>query len=110
MSAFIASFLFVVLAEMGDKTQLLAMAFATRVYRAASFVGCFLATILNHFLAVLVGQSFNHCPFRLISFSGGTLFYVKSAPFEPPVPIDSSHPFRSIRAGHSGRNEPAFSW
>jgi putative Ca2+/H+ antiporter (TMEM165/GDT1 family) len=30
MTAFIASLLFVTLAEMGDKTQLLAMAFATR--------------------------------------------------------------------------------
>ena len=30
MPAFIASLLFVTLAEMGDKTQLLAMAFATR--------------------------------------------------------------------------------
>jgi len=30
MAAFIASLMFVVLAEMGDKTQLLAMAFASR--------------------------------------------------------------------------------
>jgi putative Ca2+/H+ antiporter (TMEM165/GDT1 family) len=30
MKAFVASLIFVLLAEMGDKTQLLAMAFATR--------------------------------------------------------------------------------
>jgi len=30
MATFIASFIFVLLAEMGDKTQLLAMAFATK--------------------------------------------------------------------------------
>jgi putative Ca2+/H+ antiporter (TMEM165/GDT1 family) len=56
MTAFLASLGFVVLAEMGDKTQLLAMAFATR-YRASTVMwGVFAATVLNHFLAVLAGN------------------------------------------------------
>ncbi len=56
MTAFWASLIFVVLAEMGDKTQLLAMAFATR-YRAATVLwGVFVATALNHMLAVAVGN------------------------------------------------------
>jgi len=56
MSAFLASFLFVVLAEMGDKTQLLAMAFASRYKASQVLVAVFLATIINHGLAVLAGH------------------------------------------------------
>ncbi|MDD3371258.1 MAG: TMEM165/GDT1 family protein [Alphaproteobacteria bacterium] len=56
MQAFIASFLFVVLAEMGDKTQLLAMAFAARYKASKVLLAVFLATILNHGLAVATGH------------------------------------------------------
>ncbi len=56
MSAFIASLLFVVLAEMGDKTQLLAMAFATRFPAGTVLAAVFAATLLNHALAVAAGQ------------------------------------------------------
>lgn len=55
MEAFITSMLFVVLAEMGDKTQLLAMAFATRYRWQTVMGGVFAATLLNHFLAVEIG-------------------------------------------------------
>ena len=56
MTTFIASFLFVVLAEMGDKTQLLAMAFATKYNAAKVLLAVFIATIINHAFAVLVGH------------------------------------------------------
>ncbi|NJD04357.1 MAG: TMEM165/GDT1 family protein [Ruminiclostridium sp.] len=46
----------VVLAEMGDKTQLLAMAFATKYKASKVLIGVFLATVLNHALAVAVGN------------------------------------------------------
>lgn len=46
----------VVLAEMGDKTQLLAMAFATKYKASKVMVGVFLATVFNHALAVAVGN------------------------------------------------------
>ncbi|MBP1757437.1 MAG: hypothetical protein H6Q62_293 [Firmicutes bacterium] len=46
----------VTLAEMGDKTQLLAMAFATRIKASKVMIGVFLATVLNHALAVAVGN------------------------------------------------------
>lgn len=55
MTAFITSAVFVVLAEMGDKTQLLAMAFATRYRWQTVMLGVFAATLLNHLFAVLVG-------------------------------------------------------
>lgn len=45
----------VVLAEMGDKTQLLAMCFATRFEAKKVLAGVFIATILNHALAVAAG-------------------------------------------------------
>ncbi|MBE0597935.1 MAG: TMEM165/GDT1 family protein, partial [Desulfuromonadales bacterium] len=56
MTVFVASLAFVVLAEMGDKTQLLAMAFATRFRASVVLWGVFAATALNHLLAVAVGN------------------------------------------------------
>ena len=56
MTAFITSLVFVILAEMGDKTQLLAMAFATRYRWQTVMWGVFVATVLNHLLAVVVGS------------------------------------------------------
>ncbi len=56
MTAFLASLAFVVLAEMGDKTQLLAMAFACRFRWQTVLWGVLAATLLNHLLAVLVGN------------------------------------------------------
>lgn len=56
MTAFLASLLFVTLAEMGDKTQLLAMAFATRFPAPTVLGAVFVATLLNHALAVAAGR------------------------------------------------------
>ena len=56
MLAFITSMGIVVLAEMGDKTQLLAMAFATRYRWQTVMWGVFVATVLNHLMAVIVGN------------------------------------------------------
>ena len=49
MTAFIASLIFVVLAEMGDKTQLLGMAFATRFRWQTVMWGVFVATAANQY-------------------------------------------------------------
>ena len=56
MTAFIASLIFVVLAEMGDKTQLLAMAFASRFRWQTVMWGVFAATAANHFMAAAAGS------------------------------------------------------
>lgn len=45
----------VTLAEMGDKTQLLAMCFATRFQARKVLLGVFIATVLNHAVAVMAG-------------------------------------------------------
>jgi Predicted membrane protein len=56
MTAYITAMLFVVLAEMGDKTQLLAMAFAARYPWRTVMWGVFAATVVNHLFAVVVGN------------------------------------------------------
>lgn len=52
---FITAFFFVFLAEMGDKTQLLAMVFATKYKIKEVLFGIFIGSFLNHFLAILIG-------------------------------------------------------
>ncbi len=56
MNAFLASLAFVVLAEMGDKTQLLAMAFAARFRWQTVLWAVFWATAANHLLAAAAGR------------------------------------------------------
>ncbi len=56
MEAFLTSTAVVALAEIGDKTQLLAILLATRFRKPMPIVaGIFAATLANHFLAALVG-------------------------------------------------------
>lgn len=75
MAAFIASLMFIVLAEMGDKTQLLAMAFATRYSAHKVLIAVFLATLLNHSLAVAVGHFLTVViPMEIISFIAALSF------------------------------------
>jgi putative Ca2+/H+ antiporter (TMEM165/GDT1 family) len=75
MAAFIASFIFVLLAEMGDKTQLLAMAFAARYEAWKVLVAVFIATFLNHSLAVAAGRILvTVIPMDLISFIAALSF------------------------------------
>ncbi len=77
MAAFIASFMFVVLAEMGDKTQLLAMAFAAKFSASKVLFAVFLATIINHVLAVAVGHFLTVIiPVAVISFIAALSFIV----------------------------------
>ncbi|MFA5362943.1 MAG: TMEM165/GDT1 family protein [Candidatus Omnitrophota bacterium] len=75
MAAFIAAFMFVILAEMGDKTQLLAMAFAARYNPYKVLLAVFLATVLNHSLAVAVGHFLTTViPLDIISFIAALSF------------------------------------
>jgi putative Ca2+/H+ antiporter (TMEM165/GDT1 family) len=56
VGVYLASVIFVVLAEMGDKTQLLAMAFASRYRWQTVLSAVFVATLVNHFFAVVAGS------------------------------------------------------
>jgi putative Ca2+/H+ antiporter (TMEM165/GDT1 family) len=75
MVAFLPSVLFVTLAEMGDKTQLLAMAFATRFPPRTVLSAVFVATLLNHALAVAAGRLLtNVIPLETISLAAALSF------------------------------------
>lgn len=77
MTAFLTALLFVVLAEMGDKTQLLAMAFATKYPWKLVMKGIFVATVLNHLLAVVVGAYLNEfIPLHYIQIAAALSFIV----------------------------------
>ena len=59
MVIFSTAFIMVVLAEMGDKTQLLAMAFASKYPWKKVMLGVLFATLLNHFVAIAAGIYLN---------------------------------------------------
>ncbi|QIG79774.1 TMEM165/GDT1 family protein [Stakelama tenebrarum] len=68
MEAFLTSTAIVALAEIGDKTQLLAIVLATRFRKPVPIIlGILFATLANHFLAALVGQ-------QAAAFLGGAWF------------------------------------
>lgn len=68
MFAFSTAFIMVVLAEMGDKTQLLAMAFAAKYPWKKVMLGILVATILNHFVAIFAGIYLNAFITKFIIF------------------------------------------
>jgi putative Ca2+/H+ antiporter (TMEM165/GDT1 family) len=73
--AFLTSLAIVVLAEMGDKTQLLAMAFATRFRWQIVLGAVFAATAANHLAAVFVGNYLtNIVPLAYIKIAAATSF------------------------------------
>lgn len=75
ITAFLASLGFVVLAEMGDKTQLLAMAFASKYKWQTVMWGVFAATLLNHLLAVVAGNYVTHLmPLSYIQIAAAASF------------------------------------
>jgi len=57
LTAFWVALLFVFVAEMGDKTQLVALAFATRYSAQVVMAGVFGATLLIHLFSVFLGEA-----------------------------------------------------
>ncbi len=77
MTAFLTSLAIVFLAEMGDKTQLLAMAFATRFRWQTVMLGVFFATAANHLFAVYVGSYLTSIvPLHYIKIAAAASFIV----------------------------------
>jgi putative Ca2+/H+ antiporter (TMEM165/GDT1 family) len=76
MDALLTSTAIVALAEIGDKTQLLAIVLATRFKRPVPIIlGIFFATIANHFLAAFAGS-------QIASLLDGPTFrYIVAASF-----------------------------
>ena len=74
-SAFLLATVAVVLAEMGDKTQLLAMAFAARFRWQAVLWAVFAATLVNHLMAVALGNVITQfLPIAWIKLAAGASF------------------------------------
>jgi putative Ca2+/H+ antiporter (TMEM165/GDT1 family) len=57
LSAFLLSFAVIFVAELGDKSQLMALAFATRYPAVPVLIGITLATALVHAISVVVGAA-----------------------------------------------------
>lgn len=55
MTAFLTTFLMVFLAELGDKTQLLVMAFAAKYRWQTVMLAVLIATVANHLVAIIIG-------------------------------------------------------
>ena len=80
MNAFLLSFGVIFLAELGDKSQLMAMTFATRYRALTVLVAVTLATLLVHAGSVLVGSLFALAlPTSLILVVAGVAFFVFAA-------------------------------
>lgn len=77
MIAFLQALFLVVVAEMGDKTQLLAMAMAGKYKVKQVMTGVLIATIFNHALAVAVGSYLSSLiPMDTVKLIAGISFLV----------------------------------
>src|SRR3989344_1715789 len=75
IQAFMSSLFLITAAEMGDKTQLVALAFATRYKARDVLMGVFVATLAVHLFSVFLGQSLgNVVPEFYIKVAAGISF------------------------------------
>lgn len=71
----IQGFILILLAEMGDKTQMLAMAFATKFSLRKVLFGVFIGSFLNHGLAAILGTYLSDViPINVISLLAAIAF------------------------------------
>lgn len=75
MAVFLSSLFFVTLAEMGDKTQLVALAFATRFSPGTTLAGISAATLVVHLFSVAIGELLGLAlPTQWIQLGAGVAF------------------------------------
>ena len=75
MTAFLVSTAVIFVAELGDKSQLMAMTFATRFRMRQVLLGITLATALVHLVSVGIGAAIgDHLPTRAIAITAGLAF------------------------------------
>jgi putative Ca2+/H+ antiporter (TMEM165/GDT1 family) len=78
--AFLLATFLVFIAEMGDKTQLVALAFATRFRAATVVAGVFLATFVIHLGSVALGEAAARVlPIQWIQIASGIAFILFGA-------------------------------
>ncbi|HYG59810.1 MAG TPA: TMEM165/GDT1 family protein [Symbiobacteriaceae bacterium] len=77
MAAIFSALFMVFAAEMGDKTQLIAMAFAARYRTSQVLWGVLIGSLLNHGIAVMVGSYLGEIiPMHLVGIGAAVLFLV----------------------------------
>lgn len=75
ISAYLKALSLIFLAEMGDKTQLMAMTFATKYKVRDILIGIGLGAFFNHGLAILLGSFLQRViPFEIIYLIAGVVF------------------------------------
>ncbi len=75
MLAFWQSLFLIALAEMGDKTQLVALAFATRFSARVVLAGVFAATLVVHLFSVAIGEALGlMIPIFWLTLAAGAAF------------------------------------
>lgn len=77
ISEFLKAFLLIFVAEMGDKTQIIAMTFATQYKVKEVLLGVLLGVFLNHGIAILLGRYLSKAiPMDWIQLIAGFMFVV----------------------------------
>ncbi len=77
ISEFIRAFVMIFIAEMGDKSQILAMTFATKYNVKKVMIGLFVGILLNHIIAVFIGSQLSmFIPLNVVTFLAGLIFIV----------------------------------
>ncbi|WP_025642596.1 TMEM165/GDT1 family protein [Schnuerera ultunensis] len=73
----IRAFLLIFIAEMGDKTQIIAMTFATQYKIKEVLAGVLIGVFINHGLAIVLGQYLSKLiPMNLIQLVAGIMFVI----------------------------------
>jgi Predicted membrane protein len=75
MNDFLQAFALIFIAEMGDKTQIMAMAFATQYKIKQILIGVFIGAFINHGLAIMLGSVLTQfIPIEALQLVAGVLF------------------------------------
>jgi putative Ca2+/H+ antiporter (TMEM165/GDT1 family) len=101
MDAFLLSFGVIFIAELGDKSPLMALAFASRYRASTVLVAVTIATLLVHAGSVLVGSLFALAlPTSLIQVVAGLAFFVFAAWTIRGDELGADDEGRARRSGH----------
>lgn len=102
MDAFLISFGIIFVAELGDKSQLMALTFATRYRAVTILVAITAATAVVHLVSVLVGAVLGAAlPTNAISIVGGLAFLGFAAWTFRGDELDDDEVSRAARGGRS---------
>jgi putative Ca2+/H+ antiporter (TMEM165/GDT1 family) len=100
--AFLLSFGVIFVAELGDKSQLMALTFATRYRAVPILIGITIATALVHAVSVVVGAILGAAlPTRTISIVAGLAFFGFAAWTLRGDTLDEEEASRAERTTHS---------